>query len=84
MSDRFSVRVQLFGQHREIVGSSVVELELEAGGTVADLRGLLAAYSVLGDWLGGSAIAVNRRYERDDSVVAAGDEVAIIPPVAGG
>ena len=84
MSDRFPVRVRLFGRHREIVGSSVVELELEAGGTVADLRAVLAAHPVLGDWLGGSAIAVNRRYERDESVVAAGDEVAIIPPVAGG
>lgn len=84
MSDRFPVRVQLFGKHREIVGSAVVELELEAGGTVADLRGLLAAHPVLGRWLGGSAIAVNRRYGRDESVVAAGDEVAIIPPVAGG
>lgn len=84
MSKRFSVRVQLFGQHREIVGSSVVELELEAGGTVADLRGVLATHPVLGAWLGGSAIAVNRRYKRDESVVAVGDEVAIIPPVAGG
>jgi sulfur-carrier protein len=29
-------------------------------------------------------VAVNQRYARDDQAVSAADEVAIIPPVAGG
>jgi molybdopterin converting factor small subunit len=29
-------------------------------------------------------VAVNQRYARDDQTVTAADEVAIIPPVAGG
>jgi molybdopterin converting factor small subunit len=29
-------------------------------------------------------VAVNQRYARDDQQVTASDEVAIIPPVAGG
>jgi len=84
VSDRFPVRVRVFGRHREIAGSPVVEVELETGGTVADLRRVLAEHPVLGGSLGGAAIALNRRYGSDDSVVAVGDEVAIIPPVAGG
>jgi len=84
VTDRFEVAVRLFGQHRELAGDSVISVELAAGGTVADLRRALAAYPGLEAALGGSAVALNRAYQSDESPVRAGDEVAVIPPVAGG
>ena len=38
----------------------------------------------LGAVLDGSAVALNRTYQPDESPVLEGDEVAVIPPVAGG
>jgi molybdopterin converting factor subunit 1 len=84
MTGRFEVEVLLFGRHRELAGQSVVSVELAAGGTVADLRRALSGHPSVGTAMEGSAVALNRRYESDDSPVLEGDEVAVIPPVAGG
>ncbi len=84
MTSRFEVAVRLFGSHREAAGSSEIAVELDAGGNVADLKRALAAHPSLGISLEGVAVALNRTYRSDDSPVAEGDEVAIIPPVAGG
>ena len=84
MTTRFDVPVRLFGRHRDLVGEPVLLVELVAGGTVGDLRRRLGEHPRLAGSLEGAAVALNRRYETDDSQVSAGDEVAIIPPVAGG
>lgn len=84
MRDRFEVSVRLFGQHRELAGASCVSVELREGGTVGDVRKALAEHPALGGVLEGAAVALNQRYEVDDSTVVEGDEVAVIPPVAGG
>ena len=76
--------MRLFGRHRELAGESVISVELSAGGTVADLRTALTAHPGLGAALDGSAVALNRTYQPDESPVLEGDEVAVIPPVAGG
>jgi molybdopterin converting factor subunit 1 len=84
VTDRFEVAVLLFGQHRELAGESVVTVELDAGGTVADLKRAVAAHLTPRISLEGVAVALNRTYQPDEFPVARGDEVAIIPPVAGG
>lgn len=84
MTGRFEVLVRLFGQHREAAGGSVVSVQLAEGGTVGDLRRALAADPALGISLEGAAVAVNRTYQSDEAPVVDGDEVAVIPPVAGG
>jgi molybdopterin converting factor small subunit len=84
VTDRFDVPVRLFGRHRDLVGEPVVRVELDAGGTVGDLRRRLGEHPRLAGALEGSVVALNRKYETDESTVLAGDEVAIIPPVAGG
>ncbi len=84
MTDRFEVPVRLFGRHREAAGEPVIRVELDAGATVADLKAALAIHPALGTSLDGSAVAVNRIYRSGESPVIEGDEVAIIPPVAGG
>jgi len=80
----FRLPVLLFGRHREVAGTPVVEVELAVGGTVSDLRAALALHEDLGAHLEKAAVAVNRRYESDEAHLTEGDEVAVIPPVAGG
>jgi len=73
-----AVSVQLFAGLRERVGADRVELELPDGATVADV---LVAMDV-GDRE--CVVAVNRDYANADTRIAAGDEVALVPPVSGG
>jgi len=50
--------------------------------TAAALRDAIA--QTHGELPSGVVVAVNNRYVRGDARVAAGDEVALIPPVSGG
>lgn len=77
-----TLTVLLFASWADALGSSLT-LELPAGARVAEL---LAAVTALTDGraLPKPLVAVNQRYARSDATLSAGDEVAIIPPVAGG
>ncbi|RLS49052.1 MAG: MoaD/ThiS family protein [Planctomycetota bacterium] len=76
--------VTLFAGMAEIVGSRHLEIDWN-GGTVADLRReILAARPAIGPLLTRSAVAVAGRYAADDRSIAAGTDVALIPPVSGG
>ena len=74
------VTVRLFAMLRERAGASELTLELPDGARVRD------ALDSLGDVAAGLPLvmAVNREYAPDDQVLAAGDELALIPPVSGG
>lgn len=74
------VRVRLFAQLRERAQAGEVEIELPEGSRVADA---LERLSFLGDGLP-LVMAVNRVYAEAEQVLAAGDELALIPPVSGG
>lgn len=79
------VRTLFFASYRDLLGTSTLELELRDGATVsdlvADLRSRGGAYGALPS---DPAVAVNREYARADVILRSGDEVAFIPPVAGG
>lgn len=78
------VRVALFAGMAEAAGRRTVEVAW-TGGTVADLRRSLAgACPELGPLLARSAVACGDRYAADSEPIAAGDDVAVIPPVSGG
>src|SRR4051794_35405209 len=74
------VHVRLFAMLRERAGRDVLELELPEGARVAD------ALAAVDDLAGGLplVLAVNREYAPPEQQLAAGDEVALIPPVSGG
>jgi MoaE-MoaD fusion protein len=74
------VTVRLFAGLRERAGASQLELELPEGARVRD------ALAQVQDIAGGLSLvmAVNRDYADDDAPLAAGDELALIPPVSGG
>ena len=74
------VRVRLFAALREHAGTGERDLELADGATVADVWPALA----LGPEPQGLLYAVDGKYASGDRALAAGDEVALIPPVSGG
>jgi len=79
-----TLRIAVFAGMAELVGSRLVELPW-FGGTVADARRLVAdRHPATAALLARSAVAVGSRYAADDERLAAGDDVAIIPPVSGG
>lgn len=76
--------VMLFAGLAEQVGQREVTLAW-AGGTAADLLAALEQqHPQAAALLARSAVAVGERYCRGDDLVAAGGDVAVIPPVSGG
>lgn len=79
-----TVTVRFFAVYADRLGRTELDLELPRGATVNDV---LTSVSALP---GGSAlpslplVAVNRSYAKGETIVSQGDEIAIIPPVAGG
>lgn len=79
------VTVQLFGSLREAAGARTLALELPDGAKVEDVRGALAKRLPAAARLGSRvAIAVNQELALPGTVLAEGDEVALLPPVSGG
>jgi molybdopterin converting factor subunit 1 len=78
-----SFNVLLFASYAEAVGSPTVAIDLPVGSTVADV--VSAVRALTQHALPPSPlVAVNSRFAENSQVIAEGDEVAIIPPVAGG
>lgn len=75
--------VLLFASWADALGDTAVEIDLPAGSTVADVLTVVGARAA-GKVLPKPMVAVNQRYARPEQVVNAADEIAIIPPVAGG
>lgn len=79
------VTALFFASYRELVGSPSLPIELAEGATVADLVSLIRGRGAPFDALPEEpAVAVNRAYAFLDEPLSADDEVAFIPPVAGG
>ena len=74
------VAVRLFAALRERAGAREAALELDEGASVDDVWPALG----LGEEPAGLVYAVNRAYVERGTLLADGDEVALIPPVSGG
>jgi molybdopterin converting factor subunit 1 len=80
-----TVIVHLFGQVRDLAGTSRLDVPCNPGTTVGKLRDMLAqTIPGLGAILPRCAVAVNQDFAGDDIAVTAESEVAVIPPVSGG
>lgn len=85
MANQITVTLKLFGSLREEMGESTLEVPLPSEACVADLRAWLAERSPLVSQLGDRlAASVNLEIGSDRDPLAEGDEVAFLPPVAGG
>ena len=79
-----SIRVLLFARYAELLGADRVDLALDGLVTVGDVLDRVRTLP------GGSALprtilcAVNLRQATDSDLVSPGDEVALLPPLAGG
>ena len=78
--------MRLFAMLRERAGSDTVTVELPEGATVRDAITAVGGERGLGDLIAAMPVvmAVNREYADEHHVLAAGDELALIPPVSGG
>jgi molybdopterin synthase sulfur carrier subunit len=79
-----TVTVLLFASFADAFGRSSVELTVDAGATVADLVDQLSTLAPDDRLPPRPLVAVNAEYAEYDVRLNSGDEVALIPPVAGG
>lgn len=79
-----TVRVLLFARYAEVFGADAVTLELAAPATVADVVTRLRAAPGGAELPPRPLCAVNLAQVTETAPLAAGDEVAILPPLAGG
>jgi molybdopterin converting factor subunit 1 len=79
------VRVLFFGQLKDIAGVSQEDAELSEGARVEDLYERYARrFPRLAEFRPSVAASVNQEYAEWRASLAAGDEVAFLPPVSGG
>jgi sulfur-carrier protein len=79
-----TVRVLLFASYAETLGFDAVELSLQAPATVEDVLDRLRALPG-GDRLPPKPLcALNLTHVRSDTPLSGGDELAVLPPLAGG
>jgi molybdopterin synthase sulfur carrier subunit len=84
LSEMMTVKVLLFASYADALGKSAIELDVAPGSTVRDILGTLSAMRG-GDRLPPHPlVAVNEEYASASTELRGGEEVAIIPPVAGG
>jgi molybdopterin synthase catalytic subunit len=79
------VAVKLFGAVREAIGEKELSVALPVGARVRDLLALLASdHDVIERFGERLATSVNLEVVPPDTLLGDGDEVALLPPVAGG
>jgi molybdopterin synthase catalytic subunit len=79
------VVVKLFGAVREALGEKELSVALPVGARVRDLMALLASdHEVIERFGERLATSVNLEVVPVETILADGDEVALLPPVAGG
>jgi molybdopterin converting factor small subunit len=79
------VRVRLFAQYAELVGSDLAAVDLPPNATVADAVSALRRQLANGHLLPPRPLAArNLAHVLPDQPLADGDELALFPPLAGG
>jgi molybdopterin converting factor subunit 1 len=76
------ITVRMFASYADAIGADHATISLPERATVRDVRAAVARLSR--SLPPNPIVAVNDKYATDDVAVGPGDEVAIIPPVAGG
>lgn len=77
-------RIKLFASFADLLGSSQLEVALPQGSTVADLSAAIRNLPGAAGLPKQLVLAVNSTYAKPETVIRPADEIALIPPVAGG
>jgi len=84
MTEVISVRTLFFGIYGELASEHAGLIKLPGGSTVEDFLDTMRGAADF-DWLPERVVvAVNQKYAEMEMLLNDGDEVALIPPVAGG
>ncbi len=79
------MKVKCFGIVKEIVNQEILEIDGNVKiSTVQELRTFLSKQFPEMSNINLCMVAVNQSYADDHTVISSKDEIAIIPPVAGG
>lgn len=85
MAVSYSFTILLFAMLREKAGDSIQVQLAQEEATVEELKESCATqFPALAPWLPHSKVAVNQAYAAGDTKARPSDEIALIPPVAGG
>ena len=79
-----SVTVLLFASYADALGAPSVSVDLPDEATVADVLAAVGRRPGAELLPASPLVAVNQRFAVSSTRVSAGDEIALIPPVAGG
>ncbi len=79
-----TVTLLLFASYADALGASSLAMELPHESTVGELLTVIRSRPGAERLPPRPLVAVNQAYAELDSMVREGDEVALIPPVAGG
>jgi len=78
------LRVLLFASYADAFGASAIDVAVRDGATVRELLAKVEEMAVGHTLPPSPLVAVNLEYATPNDFIHAGDEVALIPPVAGG
>lgn len=79
-----TIRVRLFARYAELLGTDSMVLPAEGPTTAGQVLALIRAMPGGRDLGSSTLIAINLKQASHDSKVVPGDEVAVLPPLAGG
>ena len=78
------ITVRFFASYAESLGLAKTELALDSGSRVSDVLESIARFPGAAALPKNPRVAVNHVFADADTILQTGDEVAFIPPVAGG
>ena len=85
VEEAVTVTVKLFAVYQEAYGVAELVLEFPVGTTVMGVCDrLIAEHPELERWRSTTRFGVNLQFVEPDTMLQAGDEVVLIPPVSGG
>lgn len=79
-----SINVLLFASYADALGAPSISVDIPTEATVADVLTAIRLRPGAGVLPARPLVAVNQKYAKASTRVTEGDEVALIPPVAGG
>ncbi len=80
-----NITILFFATLKDLAGARRMELEVEDGMRVAELKAqLVERLPRLAQAMSSALVSINREFAFDEDIVPAGAEVALFPPVSGG